>query len=48
MNTVYGRLVLWSVATVVIGFVLVSGISAWFSFHDAGRTQPSRYDRVLV
>jgi len=48
MNTVYGRLVLWSVATVVVGFAVVLGISAWHTLNEPGRSEPSRFDRMLV
>jgi two-component system sensor histidine kinase CpxA len=48
MNTVYGRLVLWAVVTVVGGFALVMGASTWSTLHEAGRTVPNRYDRVLI
>ena len=48
MMGVYGRLVFWSTATVVGGFLLVTGISIWSTYHETGSTQPGRYDRVLM
>ena len=46
MNSVYGRLVFWAVATVVVGFLVVLGISAYSS--SEGRSQPTRFDSVLL
>ena len=48
MNTVYGRIALWALATVLAGFVVVVGISLYSTRHETGRTEPNRYDSVLI
>lgn len=48
MNSVYGRIALWALATVLAGFALVVGISVYSTEHEEGRTEPTRYDSVLI
>jgi two-component system sensor histidine kinase CpxA len=48
MNSVYGRLVLWGVVTVLLGFNIVIGVGLFSAMHGKGNNMPSRYDSVLV
>jgi two-component system sensor histidine kinase CpxA len=48
MNTVYGRIAIWALATVLAGFLAVLAISFFSSMHLEGRTEPTRYDALLL
>jgi len=49
MNSVYGKLVLWSVATLVVGFLLVIGCSLILSERSGERGRgPGSLDSLFL
>lgn len=48
MNSVYGKLVLWSVVTMVVGLLAVTAVSVYLTYHETGSTEPSRWDSLML